>query len=133
MNRKESGLTLIELMIVVLIIAIIAGIAMVSYQSYQRRTMLAVTTQHLLEVQGDIEMHRLKKGGNYANYTLADKDKSIYHGDNKIYTVAVDTTARTYSVTATVTDGVSKKLLAGCKQLSINHIGEKSPKDGKCW
>lgn len=62
-NRKQAGITLIELLVVVAIIAILASVAYPSYQDYIRRAARAQAEGILLENAQFLER----------NYTLANR------------------------------------------------------------
>lgn len=57
---KQTGFTLIELMVVVVIIAIIAAFAIPSYQSYVRRANAAQAQQNLQQISVLLERHRVR-------------------------------------------------------------------------
>lgn len=58
--RRNSGFTLIELMITVAIVAIIAAIAIPSYDTYIRRADLSTAQQEMLKVAELLEKHRAR-------------------------------------------------------------------------
>ena len=60
--KREKGLTLIELMIVVIIVGILAAVAIPVYTSYVQRARRADAKTALLQVRGAQETWRAEKG-----------------------------------------------------------------------
>ena len=60
--KKENGLTLIELMIVVLIVGVLAAVAIPVYTSYVQRARRADAKTALLQVRGAQETYRAEHG-----------------------------------------------------------------------
>jgi prepilin-type N-terminal cleavage/methylation domain-containing protein len=63
--RRERGLTLIELMVVVAIIAILLAIALVLFQDSQRRARLAADQATLNAMRSAITIYYGKHNGNF--------------------------------------------------------------------
>lgn len=104
---KQSGFTLIELMVTVVIVAIIAAIALPSYQEYVRRQQLSVAQQDMQIIAGELERFKGKnfsyKGFDGSNiYTAFDKTTGTLK-------IPVNKTEKTYTITLVDTD--SKKML----------------------
>jgi type IV pilus assembly protein PilE len=68
-QKKNSGFTLIELMIVVVIVAIFAAIAIPSYQMYIRKAEAAQAQQEMLRVANLLEQHKARNF-NYRGFNL---------------------------------------------------------------
>lgn len=73
MYNKQSGFTLIELMIVVMIIAIIAAIAIPSYQAYVRRAVAAQAQQEMQRIAALLERHKARNFS-YKGFDLSTLD-----------------------------------------------------------
>lgn len=74
MTIKQTGFTLIELMVVVVMIAIIAAIAVPSYQQQIRKAAEAEVTQELLKIAELLAKHKAK------NFTYKCFDLASYYG-----------------------------------------------------
>lgn len=84
MKRKQSGFTLIELMIVVAIIGILASIAIPAYQDYTIRTRVAETASVVLPIKTNIGLHYSENGSLPAalvNLDYVDSVSTNYAGD----------------------------------------------------
>jgi type IV pilus assembly protein PilE len=123
--KKQTGFTLIELMIVVAVVAILASIAFPSYQQYVIRTKRAAAKAQMMDI-ANRQQQFLTANRSYADAaTLAGSgfalpsDVSANYG----YTIALSvTTVPAFTVTFTpigsqATDGT----------LTINNEGAKQP------
>ncbi len=61
--KKEKGLTLIELLIVILIVGVLAAVAIPTYTGYMQRARRADAKTALEQVRAAQEMWRAEKGG----------------------------------------------------------------------
>lgn len=121
---KHTGMTLIELMIVVVIIGIIAGIAYPNFVDYVREARRADAMGQLLTLQMAQEEYRLK------NTSYADIATLGITLSSDFYTFSVSNIgAETYTLTATATGGQVND--TGCTALTLNQNDQKSP--AECW
>ena len=69
-NRKQSGFTLIELMIVIAIIGILASVALPAYQTYTKKAKFSEVVLAVSSIRKAIDMCYQTRG----NYDLANCD-----------------------------------------------------------
>ncbi len=92
LSGKQSGFTLVEMMIVVAIIGILAAIAMPAYQGYVQRSKAAEATSTLANARVQIEQY-FQDNRTYVGFACPAAGKS--------FTFGCVTTATTYDLTAT--------------------------------
>ncbi|MFI7865378.1 Fimbrial protein precursor [Pseudomonas sp. THAF187a] len=143
MNRtKNSGFTLIELMIAVMIIGVLAAIAIPSYQQYVTRSNRTEGMALLQEAAARQERF-MTQNNRYATtvaelgYT-ATGGRAAGRSANNFYQLTIANSASTveYSMTV-VPQGVQASRDSECGTLGLNHAGAKS-KTGSgalsdCW
>ena len=146
MTRKQKGITLIELMVVVAIIAIIAAFAYPSYERYVVRAKRAVAQNALLQVadrQQQFFMDNkqfaadLTNLGFAANPYVVDDDGSatVASDTNAVYSVSLsNVTATTWTATAAPVQGQLSRDTDG-GSLTITQAGAKGQSGGgnNCW
>jgi type IV pilus assembly protein PilE len=146
MTRKQQGITLIELMVVVAIIAIIAAFAYPSYERYVVRAKRAVAQNALLQVadrQQQFFMDNkqfaadLTNLGFAANPYVVDDDGSatVASDTNAAYSVSLsNVTATTWTATAAPVQGQLSRD-TDCGSLTITQAGAKGQSGGgnNCW
>ncbi|MDP1708619.1 MAG: type IV pilin protein [Gammaproteobacteria bacterium] len=136
MKRKESGFTLVELMIVVAIIGILAAIAYPSYQDSVRKSRRAQAITDMYSIQLAQEKWRANNStyGTLANVwgtvTTSPATGTAY------YNLAISgntATAYTLTATATTAGGQNNDKAGGisCTPLTLNHNGPVG--QPACW
>ncbi|MEJ2044029.1 MAG: type IV pilin protein [Reinekea sp.] len=128
LHRKASGVTLIELVIVISIIGILAAIAIPSYNNQMMKGNRSAAQQALLDIANRQQQYFLDSrifAADLAtlNYTV-DDDVSRHY----TITVSADNTATPpiFTLTATPDTGTSQSTDGA---LTINHLGVKTPSD----
>lgn len=120
--QKESGYSMLELMIALAIVGILAAWAIPNYQ-------MTVLKSHRKDMQGQMfEMAAIQEQLRTLNGAYAAQASQA--SDNGRYTVAVAISASLgYSISATATgDQVND---TGCTSLTLDGIGNRSPQS--CW
>lgn len=144
--RLQSGITLIELMVVVAIVAIIAAFAYPSYQRYVITTKRAVAQNALLQVADRQQQFFMDNkqfaadltdlGFNANPYVVAEDGTSTTAGDGQaVYSISLsNVTATTWTATAAPLHGQLSRD-TDCGSLSVTHTGSKGNTGGSsnCW
>lgn len=138
-RRREHGVTLIELMIVVAIVAILASVAYPSYDEHVRTTRRADAQTALLELAQFMERYYTTNG----TYIGADDDlpfdEAPKDGATKYYDLQfeADPTATSYVLEASPKNAMAADR---CGSLFLWHTGRKSQGndpnnaiDTTCW
>lgn len=74
MSKRQSGFTLIELMMVVVVVAILVTVAIPSYLEYARRSDASLAQQEMQKIAEQLERHRAK------NFTYRGFDPNYLYG-----------------------------------------------------
>jgi type IV pilus assembly protein PilE len=123
---RQSGFTLIELMIVVAIVGILASIAYPSYQQYVLSSRRAEAQSEMLRIQLGLEKWRANNSTYSSN--LADAgfvDSNTYYN----YTIT-NISGSTYTINAAAQGAQTAD--SACTPLTLNQSGAKTPSSG-CW
>lgn len=138
-RRSQSGITLIELMVVIVVVAVLAGMATASYRRYVIRANRAEAKTALLRIQVAQEKFFLQNN-RYAK-TAAEMTGAPPSGlgvasttPGKFYSIdfsaATDTS---YTARATAINGQTNDLPT-CLTFTISDSGAKTPADSSgCW
>lgn len=117
-HQKETGFTLIELMVTVVILGILASIALPSYQAYIRKSACEDTKAVITGAAATLE--RFKAQNNtYSGATLGAYGKAPVDGSRTHATIALSgNNATTYTLTAT-----GAGILSGKGTLTLDATG----------
>jgi type IV pilus assembly protein PilE len=131
---KQSGFTLIELMIVVAVVAILAAIAMPAYQEHVRKARRAQAKADLVEYAQLAERWHTVNN-TYVGFALPSNQSPREAGATAHYTLAINpvATQSVFTIAATAQGGQTNDL---CGNLSINQAGVKTNSKGAlsdCW
>jgi type IV pilus assembly protein PilE len=122
---KNSGFTLIELIIVIVIVGILASIALPSYQDSVRKARRSDAKAALLENANFMERFYTENN----TYTLGGTALSIT--STNYYDLDPTTSGASYTLKATPTGSQTSD---SCGNLSITNTGLKSATGtGSCW
>ncbi len=128
--KKNSGFTIIELMIVIVIVAILVSLAYPSYIQYVRKSKRGEAQQLLMNWSINQEIWR----SNNTQYATATQLPAPIN-DNYIFDLTVAPTATTYTLRAVAqndqVNDVSKEG-ASCSTLTLNQSGVKGD-EATCW
>ncbi|GAB3092386.1 type IV pilin protein [Aestuariicella hydrocarbonica] len=144
--RRETGFTLIELMIVVAIIAVLSSIAIPSYQNYVQKSNRSVARGALLEVAGRQEQFFVNNnqyatlltqlGYDATTVGLSSEAETVGAGSG-VYNLSFSATptATTFTVQAVPTNQQSGDTT--CETLTLNNLGVKTESGSgsvsDCW
>ena len=141
--KRQAGMTLVELVIVLVVVAILASIAVPGYRSYVLRTHRVEARTALLNLAAAQEKFYL------VNHTYAT-DPQLTPAppgglglpattENGWYTITIADGANAAAFSATATAAGSQAADGDCSTFTINHLGVKSAtrSDGspspRCW
>lgn len=132
MSRRNTGFTLIELMIVVAIIAILAAIAYPVYTNYIQQSRRSDAQSDLVELANFMERH-YSKSGSYASATLPfNKTPRGATGSDVYYdiTLNVPDSGQAYTLIATPANAQTGD---ECGVLKLTQTGQRGAAQSNCW
>lgn len=131
MHRRQSGVTLMELLTVIIIISVLASLAVPSYRRYLLRAQRSDATTALLRMQSAQEKHFLQYGV-YVTATASLPNSHATGGlglstvsERGYYNIAVAPTATGYTFTATPVPGGGQADDTACTSFTITEAGTK--------
>jgi type IV pilus assembly protein PilE len=145
--RRQSGFTLVELMIVILIVAILAAIAIPAYQQQIRKGRRTDAKTALLDLAGREERYYAASNQYTQDPTALGYPAGALSGSTPIgngyYTVLAAQGASkdsgSYQFTANPVAGTSQALDSQCQVFTIDNTGKQGSTDGAtdttatCW
>ena len=137
---RASGLTLLELLVVLVIVGILSAIAIPTYQQHTLRARRTEAKTALLRLAANQERYYLQ----HNTYTtdLAELGFAAGVSDNGIYTISVPVADSTnYQAAAVPTpgggfNGTDMSRDEACSRFTINALGQRSAfpdAHGNCW
>lgn len=121
-NDHQSGMTLIELMIVIAIIGILVGLGYPSYTQYVARAKRAEAISNLMELSQWMERFYTETGA-YTGATLP-YTKSPKDGTDTDYTISPTIAATTFTLLA-APQGGQANIDSSCGAISVTNTGVK--------
>ena len=128
--KRQSGITLIELLIVVTIIGIIAAVAV---PSYRNQTLRANRTEAKTALQQATQVLE-RCFTRMRSYAACTPQVATGNTPGRLYNITVVATATTYTVSATPINGQAGDTMCGV--LRIDQTGARTPSapdPNKCW
>lgn len=129
-RARIGGFTLIELMIVVAVVAILAAIAYPSYNDSVRKSRRGQAKADMVEIAQHMERWRSVNNTYVGGWTAIGKPVQSPKTGTARYTLAVNETQSTFTITVTPQTGQDKDK---CGTMSLNQAGVKTPTTGGCW
>jgi len=131
MKRNESGMTLVELMVVLLIVAVLASIALPSYRQYVLRSHRVEAKTALLNLAAAQEKYYLTNNTYADDIDLLGLSGVTENGWYDIEITDGDTVGFSATATATATD--QQDTDTRCASFTIDSTGLKTATSTDCW
>jgi type IV pilus assembly protein PilE len=135
-RQQQTGITLIELMVVVVIVAILASIAIPSYRQYVIRTHRTEAKTALLSLAAAqekfyVQNNRYAEPDELTDAPPAGLGMSATTESGWYELEITDADATAFAATATATGGQAQD--THCEEFSINQAGVKDATNDDCW
>ncbi|MGE6434220.1 type IV pilin protein [Shewanella baltica] len=128
--KESKGFTLIEIMIVMVIMGILASIAYPSYTAYVAKGARGDGLAAVMRIANLQEQFYLDNREYTADMVKLGLKVDPFVVENQLYKVDSSVSSGSFTVTATA-QGIQASRDAPCVTISMNSIGEKTPKE--CW
>lgn len=135
---KQTGLTLIEILIVLAIIGILAQAAASNYSNHIIESRRA-DARHLLQANAQLLQRCLTLAGSYTATTAGETGNNcniVTTSREGHYQLTPTLTRQTWSLVASPVTGGKQQQDTNCTTFTLNHTGLKSAtgtKPGTCW
>ena len=111
MRSKQSGFTIVELLIVIIVIGILSALSIVAYTTLQTRSRTAVITNSLSQAKTKLEVYKVEQGtypttGNFSAAGIPSSPNATYSYvsmDGSAYCLTATNSTITYGITNTTT------------------------------
>jgi type IV pilus assembly protein PilE len=141
MRKKQAGLSLVELMVVVAVLAVLASVAYPLYTNQVQKSRRADAKIALQNIALAQERHYTLNGEYTANLSSLQVSADIQGGtsDEGYYTIALVRSGadnEQFTATATASSSGAQGSDSDCAQFTINQLGAKTATDGgstNCW
>jgi type IV pilus assembly protein PilE len=138
MTRKQRGLTLVELMVVVAVLSIIAAVAYPLYTTQMQKIRRADAKTALASIALAQERYYTANGGYAATLTSLQLSTELSGGQSEkgyynIRNLTVTNSGQSYSVQARKRNAAAQADDTTCAWFQIDHTGDKTAKSGTCW
>ncbi|WP_435479212.1 type IV pilin protein [Variovorax sp. RT4R15] len=137
-SGRQTGFTLIELMIVVAVVAILAAIALPGYGEYVKRSNRAEARAEMLKAEGWLERYYTEN--NRYSGTVTGTTNSAFSaifttvpaGGTARYNITLAVTAATYTITAAPTGAMSGDVCGSYVKTSTGSLTSTGNNPSKC-
>lgn len=130
MNKKSSGFTLIEVMIVVAIIGILAAIAYPSYAEYMRKSRRTDATASLSALAQRLERCYTQ------SFSYEDCLNESVVSEQGFYTITVSAAKTTFTLSASPVSGGPQASDTKCTKFELTNTGKRTASgsaSSQCW